>query len=122
MGTSSDLDPHYGAALNAAAYQTDIPLFEFLLSRGADINQSQALHNVACIKDPARKEEMKKMMRYLITEHGLDVNGEDGSEKRGVFRRGKPISHAAEVGSSQAIEALIELGSVHSGMYHSKCK
>lgn len=83
-----------GVLLNLAAKKADIPLFEYLLSKGADITKSHPLHSAAQIVDPARKEDMKAIMKHLVTQHSLDPNAEDETEYL-LFQKGCPIEYAA---------------------------
>lgn len=87
----------------ASRYTKDMRYFNFLVEKGADLNQrdsvgAQLIHRVA----ETDKDPEGKLIRFLV-ENGADVNSMANTI-------GSPLHHAVFSGNINSIKVLIELG------------
>ena len=96
--------------LNYVAARGDIPLFDHLVSRGADPQRSLALHYATRCSE---REKSVAMVDYLLDRYGLDIHA-DNEKMRNCFHSaadsGKPLNSAVVAGNLPAIRRLLERG------------
>ena len=91
----NETDPYGDTALSSAALWGHLEIFKFLLDRGANVKNGQALINAA---DGNHTAIIK-----LLIEKGVDINARDSYGKTA-------LSKAARSGSREAIQLLIDNG------------
>lgn len=101
--------------LNNTAALGDIDLFDYLVSRGADVSKSIALHHVARCKDPIKT---RAMICHLVDKYGFDVNADDnasglrdlGTLGSPPYYEGVPMNFAILFKNLAAVEELLRRG------------
>ena len=104
------------AALNAAAAEGDVEMFDYLVTRGAQPSLAIPLHHVSKCKDHLLTE---RMIEHLIEKYSFDVNANDtcgglrwygpvGPARRDT---GTPLQLAIQRENTTAITSLRKYGS-----------
>lgn len=95
--------------LNQAAGSGDISLFDYLVSRGAKADHSNALHNAS------RSDNAAAMITHLIETYKLDVNASDSCGGLNQLVEWDvtpryPLKYAIYYSNTPAVEVLIKYG------------
>ncbi|KAK9419940.1 putative Zn(2)-C6 fungal-type domain-containing protein [Seiridium unicorne] len=105
---------HSLGVLNNAAARGDIAMFDYLISRGADLSRSRALHHASRCRDPTKTEAM---ILHLINNYGLDVDEVKDEGLRNitftynrVLDTGTPLNCAVVHRNMAALTTLLKQG------------
>lgn len=100
-------DKFHGAPINRAFHAavssySSLPLVQFLVENGADVNSKHAVWGAA-LQCAAAAENCFDLVRYLVSETGADVNAP------GLFGGSSPMMAAVSAGNSSTFHYLLSV-------------
>ena len=109
--TYPDADPTTPPLLEVVAKRGSVETFKLLQEHGAPLGKRilhRAVERAAYADTPEKLVQSMEMVRFLVEEVGLDVNGMDAEGRPNFY--GTPVNYAAHAGGGkEVVEYLLEV-------------